>query len=265
MSHVLHPPSDLVEQRRERRIGTVSSAFAILRLLARAGIPLGITAIAQYLKLTPSSAFNIAKTMVAENWLLFDDREKTYQLGPGIIDVMRQSLDPERAFDLIRSRVEPIAKAWSITAGIWRVQGERLIAGGSVVSNNGMHIRINVGHRLPLLSGAAGRCVAAHADFSADQIARLFRKVRWECPLSFDQFIMEVELVRNRGWSLDVGNFVRGATTVAVPVFDDLGRIRSCLFGTMFSSQHPEEAYPALADELKAAASWASSRLAPTR
>lgn len=258
-------PLDISEgATRERRIGTVGATVAILRLLARAGMPLSVTVIARYLDLTPSSCFNITKTMTAEGWLIFDDATKTYTLGPGIVDVMREALDPENAFELIRSRVETIATTWRITAGIWRVQGERLIAGGHVLSTNGMHIRVNVGQRLPLLAGAAGRCVAAFTGLSIDRIAELFRDSRWQCPVPLDQFLAEVEETRRRGWALDVSRFIRGATTLAVPIFDDLDQLRHCLFGTMFSGQHPDDRMPVLAEEMKATAAWAAARLNPT-
>lgn len=263
MASTADPSETNSEDRKERRIGTVSSAFAILRLLAHARIPLGITAIAQYLHLTPSSAFNIAKTMVAESWLVFDDAEKTYQLGPGIVDVMRQALDPERAFDQIRSRVEPIANSWKITVGAWRVQGERLIASGSVFCSTSIHIRINMGHRLPLLSGATGRCVAAFSDIPSAHLSKLFKDVRWERPVTWEAFLEEVADVRTRGWAIDAGHLVRGATTLSVPIFDDLGHVRGGLVGTMFSGQHADETLPALAAELQAAATWAATRLAP--
>lgn len=248
----------------KRRIGTVGATVAILRLLARAGMPLSVTAIANYLDLTPSSCFNILKTMTAEGWLIFDDVRKTYVLGAGIVDVMRHALDPENAFELIRSRVEPLATTWRITAGIWRIQGPRLVLAGHVISSNGMHIRLNVGQRLPLLIGAAGRCVAAFTNLSPDEIEILFRDTRWQCPLSLDRYRAEVEETRQRGWGLDDGFFIRGATTLAVPVFDDLSQLRYCLFGTMFSDQHDKESHAELAAEMKAIAAWSSSRLSPT-
>ena len=49
-------------------VGSVVQALAILRHLSEASKPLGVTAVARALGISPSSCFNLLKTLVAEDF-----------------------------------------------------------------------------------------------------------------------------------------------------------------------------------------------------
>ena len=88
------------------RVGSVTSTIAILRLLATVDQPIGVNAIARRLELTPSSCFNILKTLVEEDFVNCDPETKAYSLGGGVIAIARRALDPAEAFELVRARAE---------------------------------------------------------------------------------------------------------------------------------------------------------------
>lgn len=134
--------------RNEPRIGTVSSTIAILRQLASAQSPLGVNAIARYLSLTPSSCFNILKTLASEN----------------IVD-----FDPNAAYEIVRARLEALAETWGMTAGLWRAHSDRILLVGYVAGARMMRIQMTVGLRLPTLIGSVGRSMAAAMDIDRAQ------------------------------------------------------------------------------------------------
>lgn len=247
--------------RRGSRIGTVAATVAILRLLGAERRPLGVNAIARQLGQTPSSCFNILKTLLSEDFVDFDPQGKLYTLGGGVITIARSALDPSSAFDLIRSRIELLADTWAVTVGLWRVQHNRIQLVGYVTGSKKMRIHLTVGQRLPMLIGSVGRCVAAAEQLIEAEITAGFNELRWEQAPTLAEYLEEVTAARARGWSVDRGHFVRGATTIAVPIFHPNGSTHYCLATTMFTGQYPEEQFPALAQEMQEIARWASSRL----
>ncbi len=85
-------------------VGAVVNAIQILRHLAHADGPQGVAAIARATGISPSSAFNILRTLSNERLTSFDDAGKTYQLGLGLselaVGIRRTQLcrpDPARA------------------------------------------------------------------------------------------------------------------------------------------------------------------------
>ena len=244
------------------RVGSVSATISILRLLASGEQGLGVNAIARRLKLTPSSCFNILKTMADEDFVHFDPVSKAYSLSGGVIAIARRALDPGSAFELIRARAEELAQRRSVTIGLWRVERRRrIMLVGYVAGATTMRIHLTVGQRLPLLMGAVGRCIAAVEGLDGEALARGFAELRWQEPLPLAVYRAEVEETRRNGWGLDEGHFIRGVTTLAAPVLDAAGSVSSCISATMFSGQYPPEAFPDIAEELKQIADWASHRL----
>ncbi len=243
------------------RVGSVSSTVAILRLLAAGDQPLGVNAVARRLKLTPSSCFNILKTLADDDFVHFDPVTKAYSLGGGIIAVARRALDPNGAFELIRARAEELAQRRAVTIGLWRVERRRIVLVGYTAGVTTMRIHLTVGQRLPLLMGAVGRCIAAVERFDDAALSRGFAELRWQNPPSLAVYRAEVEETRRNGWGLDEGHFIRGVTTLAAPVLDGAGSVSSGISATMFSGQYPPETFPEIAEELKQIADWASHRL----
>ena len=68
-------------------VGAVVNAIQILRHLAHADGPQGVAAIARATGISPSSAFNILRTLSNERLTSFDDAGKTYQLGLGLSEL----------------------------------------------------------------------------------------------------------------------------------------------------------------------------------
>lgn len=245
-------------ERAEPRIGTVASTIAILRQLASAQAPLGVNAIARSLSLSPSSCFNILKTLVSENIVDFDHHTKLYTLGAGLVAIARNALDPDNAFEIVRARLENLSEAWGMTAGLWRSHSERILLVGYVAGARMMRIQMTVGQRLPKLIGSVGRCMAAASSLDRDALEDRFNRMRWENAPSFEEYFEQVQQAQRQGWSIDRGQFVRGATTISVPLLRDDGDLKYCLSATMFTGQHDENAVQLIVKELQRIAKWAS-------
>ncbi len=87
-----------------------------------------------------------------------------------------------------------------------------------------VRIHMNIGQRLPLLIGALGRCMAAHADLPDDELARRYASIRADAPPPFATFLAQVKQARHDGYAVDTDNFVAGITTVSAAVRDGAGQ-----------------------------------------
>lgn len=221
------------------KVGSVAQAIAVLHHLAAATSPRGVNAIARDLRISPSSCFNLLKTLVAEDFVDFDQSAKTYTLGIGPVALARRALDPESAFSMLRPDLERLADRHGIAVSLWRLtRRERFVLLGFVNNEMATRIHLTVGQRLPMLGGANGRCAAAYCGLQKTEIADRFAAVRWQQPMSLDLFMTETALTGSRGWALDDGVFLPGVTTVSAPVLDDAGKLKFCISATMFHGQH---------------------------
>lgn len=216
-------------------VPAVRQALAVLRHLADHPARHGVNAIARGAGLSPSSCFNILKTLVAENAVDFDPETKRYALGPGIVALARSALDPAGALDVARPALDELSRAAGVTASLWQITtDERLLLLGFADNGESTRIHLTPGQRLPMLIGAGGRCVAAYGGFSRAELKRRFGALRWEAPPGFEAYMRDVEAARAAGWALDDGVYIRGVTSLAAAVKDGAGAVRFCVTSTFF-------------------------------
>ncbi|MFC7608066.1 helix-turn-helix domain-containing protein [Teichococcus aestuarii] len=65
----------------QRDVGAVIHAIRILQHLAGATGPLGVAAVARGTGISPSTCFNILRTLTRARFVAFRDSDKTYTLG----------------------------------------------------------------------------------------------------------------------------------------------------------------------------------------
>jgi DNA-binding IclR family transcriptional regulator len=243
-------------------VGSIVQALRILRFLSRASHAYGVTAIARELDINPSSAFNVLKTLVAEGFLHFDRKSKRYSLGPGALDLAGRALSDQRAFSLMRDPLENLAVQVEVTSAFWKLTSDlRLMLLGFVEGRALMRIQMTIGQRLPVLSGAMGRCYAAKLELREDDLLAQFNAIRWQKTPDFDVYKLEVELTKTRGWAIDSDNFIRGVTTVAAAVTDREGQPRFFIANSSFAGLHTQKTLEKLGESTRDAAIAASHRL----
>lgn len=81
-------------------------------------------------------------------------------------------------------------------------------------------ISMRIGQRLPLFTGAFGRCLAAQSPLSRTEIEGRFNKIRLARPPDFDQWFAGLNEVCEVGLAVDRGNLAIGITTVAIALAD---------------------------------------------
>lgn len=215
---------------------------------------MGVTFIARELKINPSTCFNILRTLAVYKMVDFDANTRTYRMGSGVLGLARGALDPDRANEMVRTAMSAIATEWGVTVSLWRRTAEnRMTLIAATEAKSAIHIRMNLGTRLPLFAGALGRIQAGYSTADPDEKRRLFEQVVWQSPLSFEDFMAEAETARRTGEATDAGTLVRGALTMAVPVLreEEPGVVSMTVNASMFERQHGSAARKEIAKALK--------------
>ena len=247
------------------KVGSVVNALAVLRRLAATDRPEGVNAIARSVGISPSSCFNILKTLVAEEFAQFDPVYKNYTLGPGAVDLALAALDPEAGFTRTRRILDDVAREFSVTCGLWRRVGERLILLGAAENQDIARIRFTPGQRLPLLSGAMGRCVAAASDMADADLEKAIAGLDWHARPKPERYLADVRAAAAQGYAFDDGDFMLGVTSVAAPVMNREGAVSHCIVATTFKGRLDRQGLRTLGQAVHAAGEAAAPLLASVR
>lgn len=246
----------------EKLVGALSSGLAVIRYLAASGTPVGVTRVARDLDLNSSTCFNILKTLVHEGLVTFDDGTKTYSIGIGLVELAKGALEQSSYVRLLRPHLEALAAGHRITATLWqRSREERVVLVELAENPAAMRVHMSIGQRLPMYIAALGRCMAAYSELTEKQLKERISALRWENAPSFEEYLAEVQQVRERGYAVDNGNYVRGVTTVSAPVVDGSGHAIMAMSAVGFTAQLNKVAIRQLGDDLHERASAVSRAL----
>jgi DNA-binding IclR family transcriptional regulator len=236
-------------------VGALVSGLGVLRYLARNRGPTGVTRIARDLDLNASTCFNLLRTLVHEGLVTFDDETKSYAIGLGVVELAQGALDRASLVKLVEPHLNAIAVHHEVTVVMWQaLNSERMALVHVAENHNAIRVQMTVGTRIPTFAGASGRCMAAFSGMTKAEIRSRFGALRWDSAPSFEDYWASVVKTRERGYAIDDGQYQRGATILAVPVFDPSRKPTMTIGGASFTTQLDAARIKALAGDLGALA-----------
>jgi DNA-binding IclR family transcriptional regulator len=210
---------------KDSKAPAIARAAAVLRLLGRSEVPLGVLAIARELGLVPSTCLYVLRTLTDEGLVAFDPVTKRYALDAGVLTLARQWLRRDRFADLAQPVLDRLAHGFGLTMlGVQIFGLDRIVVIAMSQSSQNFQLSTQVGSRFPALISATGRLIAAYGDVPLGDLRARFEKLRWDDPPGFAAWIEQVAETRERGFAVDAGNYIAGVTVAAVPVWKAAGR-----------------------------------------
>ncbi len=245
-------------------VGAVVNAIQILRHLANAESAEGVAAIARATGISPSTTFNILRTLSNEQLTSFDNEAKTYRLGLGLSELAVSFVGRSYA-DLIQPELERLSTAHQILITLWQVTDDAHIRVIAVSAPSVAHVNVALGSRLPELVGAAGRCISGLRQLPDDELRRRLTRVRWENPPSFEEYRNDAATALELGWAIDRDHLYRGVSMVASAITDHDRQPRFVISGIGISAQHERAELEQVGASLHEAARFISRSLFPQR
>jgi DNA-binding IclR family transcriptional regulator len=231
-------------------VGAVTHAIRILRHLSAATGPVGVTTVARETGISPSTCFNILRTLARARFVAFRGTDKTYTLGLALAELATGLVGISHA-ELIRPEIERLALNYEMLVVLWRVtEDDHLVLLDRAHSETAVRVEMRLGLRLPALVGAVGRCVAAALDLPNGELRRRFATLRWQAAPTFETYLADIARARAQGWAIDDGQLYRGMQTVAAIVTDQNHQPRFGLSGITIAGQHSMELLGRLGQDL---------------
>lgn len=262
MTSNTNPQPAVRAEPRIRPVPAVSRAIAILRLLGRKRQAMNVKSISDELDLVPSTCLHILRALAAERLVSFDPASKRYKLGAGILALARGVVESDSFARTVQPILNEVAAKWHVSAiGVEVLELDHIIVTALADSKLPFRLHVDVGSRFPALISASGRLVAAFGGHSDSELQAKFKTLRWQTPISFPDWLKDVEQARSNGHSADYGNYIGGIALIAVPVLDTYQRITHTIVAAGILDQLSSNDTEALISELKAHANWVSRQL----
>ena len=240
----------------KQKVNAIANGYAILKLLANQTAARGVTDIAKSSGISPSSCFNILRTLVDLELALFDEKTKAYSLGPGIFDLARTGLSHDTMVTAAQPALNALAQKHNATLGLWDIVNQSeavLVAMGE--NSSPARLSLQIGSRQPIGAGATGRANLSMHEDDQSWLKSKFAEVHWQGNISFDEYFNDIKRARKRGYSVDRDKFYLGISTVSSAFDDPKTRRRYCLTAVLLSGAHNAKSIDAVGIDL-----WAETK-----
>jgi DNA-binding IclR family transcriptional regulator len=200
---------------------TVQRVTALIRTL-ESSAALGVSVLARAIDADKATTHRILRALYAEGWVEQDSQRK-YRLGPALTQLRHEVPLRSDIVAAATSVLDDLLGEVDETCFLSGRQGHENVVDLVRESTKEMRVVSEVGRRIPLHSGAAGKVlVAFEKEVTRARLLEHERQLLEEQGASFEEFLRDLDRVRKTGWCYDPGTFSPGIAGLAAPIiFDD--------------------------------------------
>lgn len=222
-------------------IQNVDHALRILFLIEEE--PRSVEDLQKETGLKPERIERILETFVEREWVSYQEESGKYMLGVKCFELGRayfEHLDVRNlARPILRKVVERLKENSYLTT---RIGYEVLYIEKQEVERE-VGILSRFGRVLPMYASASGKVFLAY--FDERELEDYFRKVRWvkytDRTKTPDEIKEELEEIRKKGYSVNIGEYEEDVVSIAAPVFDYAGKVNYTVSVVAPAHRVPEE------------------------
>lgn len=201
-------------------VRAVDRAIDILEAIAAAPEGVKITQLQSDTGIARPTLYRLVRTLESRNLLRQCDDPTRYALDLGILALAQPCM---RAIDTLSHAdtvLDDLAAAVEETVALCIFRGATRIFVREILSPHALKYSVGVGTTEPILRGAGGHAILAYLDATTrNQLLETVGDAERQ------QLTVELEHVQKRGYAVSEGQILDGATAIAAPVFDRIGKV----------------------------------------
>jgi DNA-binding IclR family transcriptional regulator len=266
------PPSDftevLVDEEDNGSLKQIRSVVRALSILnAIGGGAKGISTIAKELDLSKGTIFDLMKTLESMDYVVQEKESEKYRIGPALRRLAASATANLDMVEVARPHLQALADDTGEVVQMGKREGFAVlyvVRANSRLVTRMLALNSQVGRLSPLHCTSMGKLFLAHLP--EVELAQFLRTT--ELKAYTDRTLIteaalrqELQRIREQGYSLNLGEFEDGVSSVAVPVLAGDGRVVAGVNVATPSVRLPTEKIPLFRKKLQAAANQISLEL----
>ncbi|MBA4542755.1 MULTISPECIES: IclR family transcriptional regulator [Thermoactinomyces] len=215
-----------MSEAKKATVRAAERALDILLCFADAS-QLGMMEIAEKTGLNKSTVFRLLATLEAKGFVKRDPQSEKYRLGFRVWELsanLDQSDDPAVLF---LPEMERLRDELDETVSLYIRDGGERVRIQAVESRQAIRRVAPVGARMPLAVGASSKVLMAYAGEEA--VSKLLSSPDWPENLEREQYLEQLQKIREEGFAISVEEREAGTAAVSVPVFSKRGDLVAAL------------------------------------
>ncbi len=234
----------------------VDRAIIILKFIAQAREPQGVSDLARALSIGKSTVHGILQGLLAAG-ALEEAGGRKYRLGPLVEELARKRRDGRSLSEICRPHLAGLVQQVGYTGVFGVIDADRFRIVTVFEGRGSFQVKAVQGGTIPLLAGATGKVALAWGAASVPDVLPRFTEDSIRDPSVLRE---ELERVRAEVFAMDRSEYLRGVYAAAAPVLQG-DRLLAILLSMGFQDQVGEEGLVVLGRAVSQAARSASIEL----
>jgi IclR family KDG regulon transcriptional repressor len=242
---------------------SVKKAFAILSAISSSKEGLGVSELAQDLKMAKSTVHGMTSTLEELGAVMRDPLTKKYKLGFTLLEIGRSAYSRIDLKTSARPVMEELMEKTRTSVFLGILNWGHVTVLDIVESRQDLKITAPVGSTIPLFAGAVGKVfLASMEEAQAEKMVKSKGLPRFTVNSIADTklYFQELRRVREKGYAVDDEEYIMGVRAVASPLLG-LGQLRAAIWAVGFKASLDEKKMQALSRETQQAAEAISRRI----
>lgn len=187
--------------------------------------------ISHRLRIPKATALRTLRALEEKHYVIYDRSDGRYALGIGVLALAQQYLLRYEALPIVRPMLVELARETGETAHFGVLQGPEVVYLEIAESPQRVRAYVLRGDHLPAHAVAAGKAILAHAAPAvldavlASGLPRLAPATITDRPA----FLRELRTTRQRGYGLNIGEWLADVTGVSAPIFGYSGEVEGAI------------------------------------
>ncbi len=261
---VIDPAIDPAGAGRNRSM-SVRRALGLLLFVGEHDDPRGVSLkdVATELDLNKSTALRLFEPLIDFGLITHDDETGRFRLGSRVVSLGQAFLSRVDLRAVAHPALRALMTATGETVHLVIYDHPDVVYVDKVESPNVVHMRSEIGKRMPAYSTATGKVFLAHQppDRVADAIALGLPRRTVNTITTERELLAALDEVRRRGWAVDNVENEDGVRCVGAPILDHLGTVVAALSVSGPTMRVTEDRVPELGKQVKATAKEISRRI----
>ena len=210
----------------------LSRGLRVLEILGAAETPMSLSEIARAMDLSRSSVFRLVYTLRHMEFIKDGEQKNTYTLGAQVLNLGFAYLNNQPITTIARPLLAHLRDVTGVSTHLSVLEGHYVLYLGSHQASSGFVSNMVKGTRVEAYTTAIGWCLlsgksdAELADFCKGLDMLPITK---HTPTSFKALKAWVDRMRTDGFIVSRGFREPGGSSIAVPVWDEAGKVVACV------------------------------------
>jgi DNA-binding IclR family transcriptional regulator len=208
-------------------VPAIENAVSVLQYLSKEENIKGknLSEISDSTNLNRSTCFRILQSLQKYNFISHNAINKTYKLGHYLTFLGSKASETSFDIQIMKPYLEKASHITNQTCIIsQRFSDNQIIYIAKQESNSDLRINVSVGQQRPITNTAMGKCFLAY--LSKDEVEHIIKSIggiKEYTPYTIvehKEFMKNLEVIKERGYSISKEEWALGISGVAAPIFD---------------------------------------------